>query len=90
MRTISNNQQNRYFIRISGEEVGWVYYHNIGDFEDEKYIQLFNEQIPGESIKFAEKVDYKEISKEQYEKILDVINEDKDATPHIHNAINSD
>ena len=83
-----NNQHRRYFIRVHGEEIGWVYIHHNGDFENEKYIQLFNEQIPGDDIKNAEKAEYQEINKEQYEKILDAINKGEDATIHINKAIN--
>lgn len=81
-------ENERYFIRINGEETGWVYIHTVGDFENSKHIHLWNEQIPEDIIERALKEDYKEISKKQYYNIVHAINTEKDATPFIDEALN--
>jgi hypothetical protein len=66
-----NSEDYRYFIRVRGEEIGWVYFYKKGEFENDTHITLRNELIPGEIIESAHKSDFKEISKEQYNKIIE-------------------
>jgi hypothetical protein len=71
-----NLEDCRYFIRVRGEEIGWIYFHNKGEFENDTHITLRNELIPGEIIEYADKSDYREISKEQYNRIFESLNVD--------------
>jgi hypothetical protein len=75
----------RFFIRIIGDEIGWVYLHQHGMNEDTHSIHLVNELVPGDEITKANKAEYKEISKAQYDKVIHE-NENSD---YSHDTINS-
>jgi hypothetical protein len=77
----------RYFIKKSDPEMGWVYLHKEGDFEDALFISLINELVPGNEIGRATKSEYKEITKLQYKQIIDTIAVDGNVTKLISIAL---
>ncbi|WP_339192789.1 hypothetical protein [Paenibacillus sp. FSL W8-1287] len=77
----------RYYIRKSGHEAGWVYVHKSHSYEDLKTIDLINELVPGDVILKANKSDFQEIHQDIYEEIMDANSKGKDIVEVINHLV---
>lgn len=77
----------QYFIKKSGYEVGWVYIHTEGSYEDLELIDLFNELVPGDQILKAKKSDFQKISRDVYEAIIDANSKGHDSVKVIKHLV---
>ncbi|WP_026801505.1 hypothetical protein [Pontibacillus halophilus] len=85
MNQLQTIEERRYFMAINDEETDcyWIYYHNESDFEDDTCI-LLREDFMGEVLKRADKVNFREISEEDYGMIIEKLDEDDDPINYIH------
>jgi hypothetical protein len=77
----------QYYIRVRGYEIGWVYLYKEGSFENERLIHLINELVLGDEDKQAIKAEYKMISKEQYDQIVEATAQDNDVAELLRIAL---
>ncbi|WP_372814295.1 hypothetical protein [Paenibacillus sp.] len=77
----------RYYIRKSGLDAGWVYIHKENSYADQVALDLFNEIVPGDQILRAKKSDFQEISFEVYEAIIDSNSKGQDTVETIKRLV---
>jgi hypothetical protein len=71
---LSNQRDNRYFIRVEGHEIGWIY--TLGTVDGQNV--FINELIPGDFIYVKGNHDFYEIAWEQYKGIHVALGDGRD------------